>query len=278
MKPERDDLMRPGDQSEAAPDSQPRDFALLVAHEFRGPVHALQAYLRVLLEELPGPITDIQRDFLSSMYSISRRLERLTHDIQVTLSSGTDFAIVKDDVDVKALVEACCWELEPVAAGFGVAVDTVAIGGGSWRLHADPIRIEQIVLNLLENAIRYSAPDTVVYVRMRQSLSRIAITIENHAGSPNADDPATWFAARRRGSDSSQAYPRGLGLGLVVVDQLVRAHQGRILTRRQDHIVTFMVVFPVRLIGEHATGEDAGFAIQVGSQRISPESQARFSR
>jgi signal transduction histidine kinase len=235
-------------------EQQSRDLALLIVHEFRGPVHALQAYLRVLLEELAGPVTDIQRDFLASMYSISRRLERLTHDIQVMMTQGGDFAIFREDVDVQALVEACCWELQPVAAGFGVGVETRADGEGSWRLHADPIRLEQIVLNLLENALRYSKPDTIVRVRLRQSRSRIAIVFENHAASQIVESPMTWFTARQRGGDAERLHPFGLGLGLAVVDQLVQAHQGTILTRVRDELVTFMVLFPVQSTDRESAG------------------------
>lgn len=220
------------------------NMAMLVAHEFRTPVHAIQAYLSVLLEERAGSINEIQRDFLSSMYLIASRLERLTNDLQVVMATNGKFPIHKQEVDIASLVEACCRFLQPLAEGFDVRVAGLVARGEMRPAWVDPIRIEQIVINLVENAIRYSIANSTVVVRLLNSPYRIALSIENEASAIIRQDIREWFTAFTRGPSSGTTHPQGTGLGLSVVDLIVRAHRGTILTRARGQVVTIMVVIP----------------------------------
>jgi signal transduction histidine kinase len=220
------------------------ELASVVAHEFRGPVHALLAYIGVLLREQTGPLTDIQRDFLTSMYSVARRLERLANDVQVMVADGRSFSIVPESVDLLALVEACRWELDPVAQGFDININLTASSASGWQLWADPIRIEQIILNLLENAIRYGARFSTVTIRLRKSPKWMLLAIENDIERELEHSPLDWLRPFSRDSTSLASHPRGLGLGLSVVAHLVTAHQGKIFVRARENRVTIAVCLP----------------------------------
>jgi signal transduction histidine kinase len=224
------------------------ELAALVAHEFRGPVHALQAYLSVLLRGRAGPLTEVQLDFLVSMQSVTRRLERLTNDIQVLSSSQERFSIVPQRVDLWQLADACRWELTPLAQDFQVtlALDAARQTGAAadWELWADPVRLEQVLLNLLENAIRYAAADSTVRLGLRQSHSRLLLVVENGVDPTLSQTPALWLAPFQRGERSASRHPRGSGLGLHVVTTLVAAHGGQLLTRVRGQQVSVAVCLP----------------------------------
>ena len=222
----------------------PQDLSTLLAHEFRGPVHALQAYLSVLLRERAGPLTDVQRDFLVSMCSLVNRLERLTDDVQVMVASGGSFSVVPEIVDLLCLVTDCRWELDPIAQGFGVRIDVVAHGRGSWQIRADAVRLEQIVINLLENAIRYGTVGSTVSVRLRQSREWLLLIVENDIVQEQETAPAEWMQPFVRGALARDMNPRGLGVGLTVVRALVSAHHGQIITRTRGGSIAFGVRLP----------------------------------
>jgi signal transduction histidine kinase len=224
------------------------ELAALVAHEFRGPVHALQAYLSVLLRGRAGPLTEIQQDFLASMYSVTRRLERLTNDIQVLTSPQERFSIMLQQVNLWRLADACRWELTPLAQEFQVALqlggEEQPLAPAAWQLWADPVRLEQVLLNLLENAIRYAAVDSTVWLRLRQSGSRLLLVVENTSDVALGQAPALWLAPFQRGERSASRHPRGSGLGLHVVRMLVDAHGGHLLTRVREQQVSVAICLP----------------------------------
>jgi signal transduction histidine kinase len=223
------------------------ELAAFATHEFRGPVHTLQAFLSILLEEQSGPLNEIQRDFISSMFFIVRRLERLTEDIQVILSEGDGFSIDLRPVDILALIEDCLREITPVADGFGVKVEISADGDAKWETQSDPVRFAQITINLLENAVRNAVHESTVNLRLLQSTSRLLLVVENESDSPPSKNIEEWFTPFFRGESAKERSPKGLGLGLPIVNHLVTALEGRIVTRVVDRTVTIGICLPKRV-------------------------------
>lgn len=227
-----------------ASSASPSEFAAFAAHEFRSPIHTLQAFLSILLREQPGPINEIQRDFLSSMLFITRRMERLTDDIRLVLAEGEQFPINTQSVDLVSLVEDCRRELAPVADGFKVDIGVVYAPDLNQEIESDPIRLAQITINLLENAIRHAVEGSTVHVRVRQSHTRVLLVVENEAVNPPDVGIEEWFVPFMRDPSARERFPQGLGLGLPIVSQLVAALDGRIMTRADNPLVTIAVCLP----------------------------------
>jgi signal transduction histidine kinase len=221
-------------------------FASMAAHELREPIHAIQSFLSVILRERNGPINAVQRDFLTSAYLAGRRLERLVDDVQLMIARERGFEIRREPTDLLAHVTAACRELAPTAEGYGVSLAIAPRGQGDWSLLADPTRLDQITLNLIENAVRYSVQGGTVQVRLRSSPARLCCIIENVVDQPPAEDPASWFTPFRRGRRSPGTERPGLGLGLVVVASLVAAHDGRVFARARGTRVSIGFVLPRR--------------------------------
>ena len=219
--------------------------AMLAVHDLRGAVHAMLGFLSVLLSQQPGPLTATQQDFVSSAFLTSRRIERLVNDLQTIAFDGQLLTLVPDDCDLRAAVEVCIRELEMAASGFDVAVELQLDSDGPWRIVADPIRIEQIAFNVIENAIRYSAPNSTVVVRLRASRSRLMLVVKNEVSDPQQADPERWFGMFQRGNQSARnGGRRGLGIGLTVVQTLTAAHGGTICSRVRDQTVSIAVSLP----------------------------------
>ncbi|MGH9174108.1 MAG: sensor histidine kinase, partial [Vicinamibacterales bacterium] len=139
----------------------------------------------------------------------------------------------------------CIRELEMMAIGFDVAVRLRLDSHGPWRIVADPVRIEQIAFNVIENAIRYSAPHSTVVVRLRASRSRLLLVVENEVSDPAQANPERWFEMFQRGSQPAHdGRRRGLGIGLTVVQTLTAAHGGIVCSRFRDQMVSIAVSLP----------------------------------
>jgi signal transduction histidine kinase len=233
------------DHEPAASTLPPQDLAAFATHELRGPINTLQAFLSILLREQPGPLNELQRDFVSSMYSISRRLERLADDIHIMLVEEARLSIHPHEVDGLALVEECERELAPIAAGHNVSISVHESTPGQWHLVVDPVRLTQIVINLLENAIRNSVGGSLIKVRLARSRSRFLLVFENEVvEEPTQEELDNWFLPYVRGIGAETRAPRGSGLGLAVVSHLVIAVKGRIITRAHGNRVTIAIQLP----------------------------------
>jgi signal transduction histidine kinase len=219
-------------------------FASMAAHELREPIHAIQSFLSVILRERIGPINAVQRDFLTSAYLAGRRLERLINDVQLMISRDQAFDIRPEPVDLLSHVNSACRELAPIAEGYHVSLAVDPRVQGQWELRADPTRLDQMLLNLIENAVRYAAAGSTVHVRLRSSASRVLCTIENVVDQPPPEDPREWFTPFHRGERPNAPERGGLGLGLAVVAHLVDAHGGYMFTRARETLVTIGFVLP----------------------------------
>jgi signal transduction histidine kinase len=228
------------------------DFA---AHELRGPIHTLQAFLTILSREQPGPLNDVQKDFVSSMLSISRRLERLADDIQVMFAEGADIPIEFSSVDVLDVVRNCEREVSTTAVSWNVTVSVWADTSRRWEFEQDHVRLAQIVVNLLDNAVRNSLEGGVVSVSLKQSCSRLFLLISNSTvDGLTSEELEALFSPFTRGVNAQSRHPRGSGLGLAVVSHLVAALGGRIVARARGDTVSIGVVLPARSSPELSAG------------------------
>jgi signal transduction histidine kinase len=159
------------------------------------------------------------------------------------LTQSNALSLVAESLDLRQHVQTCLRELQPLAEANQVELCVDAPPGVSFTCEADPDRIDQVLLNLLENACLYATPGTTIDLKLRRSRQRILCTVTNHVEviPHNAD---AWGTAFWRGKESRARHPRGKGLGLTVINQLVTAHGGYTLNRVTDSSVTIGFVLP----------------------------------
>jgi signal transduction histidine kinase len=216
-----------------------------IAHELRGSVHSVLAFLAILLDERAGALTPVQREFLTTMSTSVRRITRLSHDLDIVASGGA-VPLLTELVDVLNVAEFCCREVSVLAAACGVRIALSAADRGSWTLVADPIRLQQIMINLLENAIRYASPDSTVQISLRNSSTRMLLAVSNNVQREIDNVTPDWFAPFTRGPEGRNRHAHGRGLGLAICQTLVRAHHGRLVARARSGMITIAATLPRR--------------------------------
>jgi two-component system CheB/CheR fusion protein len=217
----------------------------LVGHELRTPLTAIVGNLQLLLRLRPNEHEDPRlRQYATTTLQQSRALSRLVDDLTdvVRLQEGR-FSVEPQPVELGSLVA----DLVEIAQ---VQTDgqTVRLTPADEPLtvQGDARRLQQVVLNLLTNAIKYAPGTEFIDVRLRRVNGFAELTVEDYGpGIPQADQ-SNIFSRFYQAAGSSGLTRGGLGLGLYISREIVQAHGGTIAVRsRQGEGSTFMVRLPL---------------------------------
>ena len=207
-----------------------KDFVINVSHELRTPLASIQGYTETLLE---GALDDAENNvrFLTIIRQNAERLGRLTADL-MTLSrlelKTTKFQFAS--YYVNALIEDCLDSLRPIAAKKRVAINYVPAEQRT-EVFCDSEAVHQIVMNLVDNAIKYTSEQGSITAGARplaQNPDMIEIYVQDSGlGIPPADLPRLFERFYRVDKARSRDLG-GTGLGLAIVKHLVRAQGGNV--------------------------------------------------
>jgi signal transduction histidine kinase len=200
------------------------DFVSSVSHELRTPLAQVRLYVETLRLGRAG--TDAERAW--SLDHIDRETRRLTHLVENVLRfsrGGRDDAMVPVSTDVGAEVAETVAEFAPLAAARRARVDADVGAVPPVSLRPDALR--RILLNLLDNAVKYGPPDQTVRVRLTTAEGRVRLMVEDEgSGVPARERDAIWHPFQR-GSAATLRGAGGSGIGLTIVRELAAAHGGR---------------------------------------------------
>lgn len=199
-----------------------RDFITDFSHEVRTPL----AGLRSAVETLEGgriPPADEER-LRGIVRRQLERLERLVDDLaELNRIESGELQLHRRPTDLAALLRDLALEFRERAATRGVAIEAEA---GEVRADVDPQRVQQIVSNLLDNAIKFSPSGGVVRLEAARRDGRAVITVEDAGeGIPPEEQDRIFHRFYRVDKSRSQDVP-GTGLGLAIVKHLTALHGG----------------------------------------------------
>jgi signal transduction histidine kinase/CHASE3 domain sensor protein len=227
------------------------DFLSIASHELKTPVTTLQIQIQSFIRKLQGSARNELADvLLTRLQSSERQVERLTHLINNLLDisriTGGRLDLTIEDVDFAQVVRDAAGRLEETFSRAGCPLTVAASGPqmGRW----DRLRLEQIVTNLLSNALKYGAGRPVeVSLSTAQGSEGVVLEVADH-GIGIAPENVPRIFERFERAVSGHHYG-GLGLGLWIVRQIVEGLGGRIRVRSQPGAGS---VFRVELPRSHS--------------------------
>ena len=231
------------------------EFLATLSHELRTPLNAILGYLRMMQSGL------IARDKQSkAIETVTRNATSLTHIIEDVLDVSRIISgklrLDVQSVDVARVVSDAVESVHPAAAAKGVRV-TVIADPRSEPVAGDPERLQQLVWNLVSNAVKFTPRGGQVQVRVERSNSRVNIVVSD-TGLGIAPEFLPHIFERFRQADAGTTRKHGgLGLGLAITRHLVELHGGTI-EATSDGVgkgSTFHVSLPVMIV--HGTGTSA---------------------
>ncbi len=204
-----------------------RDFVANVSHELRTPVTIIKGYAETLLDGAleSDPIRAIK--FVEIISSHSERLTSLINDILTLSSLETKEALIElNSLDVSGTIAKACMLLQERAVKKNIAIINEAISGALPRVMADQGRLEQVVVNLLENAIKYTQDGGSIHLCTEDSGEFVKVSVaDTGIGIPFKDLPRI-FERFYRVDEARTREQGGTGLGLAIVKHIVQLHGG----------------------------------------------------
>ena len=155
-----------------------------------------------------------------------------------------------EELDAAAIVERVVSEFEPHIASAGKSIETVGVES-PCLIDADPEAISVALRNLLDNAVKYSPDQPMVWVECGVERERVAIRVRDKGLGIAAAERKTIFRKFMRGSAAITANVKGSGVGLAMVRHIVAAHGGEIVVASEPgQGSTFTLLLPH--VGAHA--------------------------
>ncbi len=212
----------------------------IVGHDLRTPLTAITASAALVMRE--GHLSDRQRRALDRVVGGAGRMARLINDLldysRARLGNGIPIAPRPSDLD--AICRDSMEEVMAAHPGRRVEYRHEGDGQGRW----DPDRIQQVLSNLLTNALRYGPVEEPVELAWRSRDGERVITVHNEGMPIDERLQEHIFEPFRRGDAAGNAWG-GVGLGLYIVKEIVRAHGGHVTLRsRAGEGTTFTVELP----------------------------------
>jgi len=230
-------------QAERAKSKQMRK----VAHELKAPIAAVQMMLKVLLEGHAGEIPERFRDLITRAERRTRELAQLTQDL-LALTRAREGAVVIEilEVNLAELTARVVADLRDTAERAGVALDA-QVPGDLDPIEGDPVGLQQLVANLVGNAIRYTPRGGRVIVRLGELEGTLRLQVDDTGIGIASDDLPQIFEEFYRASNARDYASDGTGLGLAIVKAVAEQHGGSVaVTSEVGRGTRFTVTLPLR--------------------------------
>ncbi|EIC19854.1 sensor histidine kinase [Thiorhodovibrio frisius] len=221
-------------------------FLGMAAHDLRNPLGGIMSYGEFLREEAAPILSSEHREFLDDILKASRTMLRIVEDfLDVSKIESGHLEINPEHVDFSRTLHRTLAMVRPKAARKGVPLQVDA-HENLPMLHIDAGKIEQVLANLVSNAIEHSYPNAPVTIRtgLQDSLFHCAV-IDQGVGIDAEHIPRLFNPFEKKISQKTGGEP-STGLGLIISKKVVEAHGGRIsVTSEKGQGTTFAFVLPV---------------------------------
>jgi signal transduction histidine kinase len=225
------------------------NFLSHVSHELRSPLNAIYQFVTILLDKLVGDVTPEQREYLNIVFRNVKQLQAMIDDLlEVTRGQGGKLTIELQRTSIAEAVGDAVETLQGAAAAKEIKL-SARIADELPLVCADPTRVRQILIILLDNAIKFTPVNGSVTVRahlLEKDSNLLVLQVTDSGCGFNPDMSEQIFERLFQASDPSQAGRQGLGLGLYICKELVLRQGGRIWAKSTaGKGATFSVTLPV---------------------------------
>ncbi len=226
-----------------------REFVANVSHELRTPLSILRGYIEVLLDEPETSREELTR-ILSIMERHSKRLRRLVDDLlslaQLESSQAKlELSVVRVDELFNNLIRD--WKEKLATKNLKVIVDLTP---EAFTLHADGTRLEEVLHNLLDNAVKFSRENGQIHLQAVRRDSEMVLSVADNGLGIGKEHLPRIFERFYRADKARSRELGGTGLGLAIVKHIAQLHGGRVEAESEPgRGTTIRVVLPLRSAG-----------------------------
>jgi signal transduction histidine kinase len=223
---------------------QREDFVATLSHDLKNPLIGQNRMLGLLLEGRLGPLQEEQAKILSLFKAgTDEMLELIGILLDVYRYEGGAQQLRIEQLDAKQLISGCIDQLNPIAKAKGITIRST-FPEALPAMPGDQLALKRVVMNLLDNAIKFTPAGGLIQFFCQYTGSSFIITVEDNGSGISAHELQSLFQ-RFSQSGSGQRHKAGTGLGLYLCRQIVEAHGGKITCASEEgSATTFIVTLP----------------------------------
>ncbi len=220
-----------------------------VSHELRTPLTCIHQYVTILLDGLAGPLAPEQNDHLKTVLKSVNQLHAMIRDLlEATRAETGKIRVEPRCISIGELVKQAVTMMRPIAGEKQVGLE-IGVDSRVPLVHADPDRILEVLINLIDNAIKFTSPEGSVIVKacvVEADEDAVYVSVTDTGRGISPDAKALIFERLYQDPDSVDNNRSGLGLGLFICRELVRLHGGKIwVASEPGQGSTFTFTLPV---------------------------------
>ena len=204
------------------------DFLASVSHELRTPLNAIIGFSEMIRDAVIGPLDARYREYGRDIHTSGSHLHKIINDIlDISKIENGRLELREESISIGETAEACRRTLTAMAEATGVTL-TLAIPSALPPIRADQVRFQQILLNLMSNAVKFTPSGGRVRVSAAIEADRLAITVADTGIGMRPEDVAIALEPFRQIDGPLSRRYDGTGLGLPLAKALVELHGGRL--------------------------------------------------
>lgn len=221
-------------------------FLRIAAHDLRNPTSAILSFSVLMMEEIWHKLDENEKEFLTIIKDSSEFVLKLLNELlDVAVIESGNLSLNLEETDIVALTEKNV-SLNRVIADKKKLKIVFTPEVPELRLSIDAVKTEQILNNLISNAIKFSYPEKLIEVSLSKNEDQCVIKVTDQGQGIPPEDLVKLFQPFARRSVRSTAGERSTGLGLSIVKKIVEGHKGKIWVESEVGVgTTFFVSLPL---------------------------------
>ena len=203
-----------------------KKFVANVSHDFRSPLTSIKGYVEAMADGTIPP--EMQGKYLNIILFETERLTDLTRDLLTLNEFDTkDLLLDKTDFDIHEVIRNTAASFEGTCTAKKISIELL-LATRTLYVHADRHKIQQVLYNLLDNAIKFSNPESTITIETTPRGDKVYTSVKDYGiGIPKSSINKIW--ERFYKSDLSRGKDKkGTGLGLSIVKEIIQAHNENI--------------------------------------------------
>lgn len=220
-----------------------------VSHELRTPLTCIHQYVSLMVDGLAGPLLPDQIDHVKTIQKSVNQLHAMIRDLlEATRAEGGKMRIEPRCVSLGELVQQTITMMRPMADEKKIGLE-IGLDQRLPLVHADPDRVLEVLINLVDNAIKFTSAEGSVMVQVSMvdaDPGYVYVSVSDTGRGIGPEAKALIFERLYQDPDSVDDHRAGLGLGLFISREIVRLHEGRIwVSSEPGQGSTFSFTIPI---------------------------------
>ena len=196
-------------------------FIANVSHDFRSPLTSIKGYLEAILDGTIPP--EMYEKYLTRVITETERLNKLTQGMLTLNSLDSKGYLSRTNFDINRVIKDTAASFEGTCENKNIMLD-LTFSDSIQMVYADMGKIQQVLYNLIDNAIKFSHHDSTIYIRTSIKNEKVFVSVKDTGiGIPKPNQKKIW--ERFYKSDLSRGKDKkGTGLGLAIVKEIIQSH------------------------------------------------------